>query len=186
MMPCKKTGCEKVGPLKISRRAMISLSSIAGLAANQATGAGAPHDEAAAACQRFVELHDQAMTLADEWPVLESWLCWKYPGFIGMSDEEQTLLPGAARLEENIRERDAIDHEIEKLLPVVLKVKCRTPAATVAKLMAAERLIYLDENPEAKRLLISCIEDLGKLLSVETSQWVSPYPLSPVAWQQSA
>ncbi len=181
-MPRRKDASGKVEPLKISRRAMIAFSSVSALSANKATAAGAPNDEAAAVCQRFVELQDQSMTLADEWPVLESWLCWKYPGFIGMSDEEQALLPGAARLEENIRERDAISEEIEKLLPIVLKVKCQTPAATVAKLMAAERLIDFEENPDAKKLLVSCIEDLGELLSVETSQWVSPYPPSPIAW----
>jgi hypothetical protein len=160
-----------------NRRSLIAGTSAALLSRSPGTHATAG-DAAEAACLRFVELQDRSSTLFDEYPVLESWLARKYPDFIGKSDEEQARYPEAARFNEIKRELDIVEDEAEKLLPIILKSKSRTPGAIVAKLMAAERLTCGDENPQVKRLLISTIKDLGELFSVETWHWTTPWPNS--------
>ena len=162
---------------KPNRRRVLIGTPLALLAAPANAGEVAD-DHAADMCKRYVVLSDQSRTLSDEWAVLESSLCRKYPGYIGMSDEEQGRLPEQPRFAEIDSERDVLEDEVEALLPAILKLKCRTPAAMMARLMVAERLIERDDHPEANKLLGASLSDLGRLLSVRTWTWASPYPPS--------
>lgn len=160
-----------------NRRSLIAGTSAAvlvGISSSRAKASDAAED----ACLRFVALQDQSTTLSDEEPVLESWLCRKYHNFLDTPDDEQDRYPEAARFKQIRQEAEALDVEIAKLLPVVLKSKCRTPAAIVAKLMAAERLTCGDEHPQLKKLLISTTKDLGELFAVRTWKWATPWPNS--------
>jgi len=158
------------------RRTVLAGASAALLATASHANTLLTGDKGAEICLRFVTLSDRYQTLSDEWPVLESWLCRKHPGFIGMSAEEQARIPQAARFAEIDRERDDVYRQAEAFLPRVLKVRCQTPEAMIARLMVIERLIVPDEHEEASALIRSSLADLGRHFSVPTWLWTTPWP----------
>jgi len=163
MSYCRPAGDSLCGQM-LSRRTVVGVASAAALTSGSNAGAR-DADEARETCLRYVEMEDQVLSLLDEWPTLESRLAREYPDFLGRPIEQQALFPGGARFLEIERELDRLDIEREKLLPVVLKLKCKTPDAVIAKLMVVERLIQPDDHPEAHKLVADSVADLHRLLS---------------------
>lgn len=110
----------------LSRRVLVGGAPVAAIALAKPINAVTQPDPTCEACLRYVGMEDKVMSLLKEWPTLESGLAEKYPGFLGLPVEEQARFPGGARLLEIQDELDALDVERDKLLPVLVKLRCRS------------------------------------------------------------
>jgi|GEM_PF-6942932 len=158
------------------RRTVLAGASTALLATATHANSRLDRDKSTETCLRYVALNDQCETLSDESAVLESWLCRKHPGFIGMSGEEQARIPQTARFAEIDRELDDVHGRAEAFLPRVLRLRCRTPEAMIARLMVIERLVVPNENEEASALIRASLRDFSRHFAVPTWLWTTPWP----------
>lgn len=147
---------------KPARPALLSGSPLSSVARPESAASADPALDSAL---RYASLEDRVQALVEEWPRLESQIIARYPDFLRLSEDERALIPEAGRFQEIQTELDRLDEERERLLPVVLQSQPKTPAAVMAKLRVAQRLVHPDDHPEANRLIGDSIKDLDRLLS---------------------
>ena len=162
----RQTGVEDVRPAGLSRRAVIAGTSVAAFGVAQPVQAAttlpialASTDETTKRCKSWLAVNAKIERLQTRWAKLEGWLIRNH-SWCKLSPAERHALPWSKELRDIDGCLDLLFEQRGRLLESIPETDTPSLEAVIMRLAVVERVIWLEDHPEAHALITKARQEL--------------------------
>ena len=114
------------------------------------------------ACRKWLAVEAERRRLQHAWSNHETWLARTY-GWLGLSLSERAAVPEGVKLAEIDAQLDVLEEESRALLKALPPDPATSVAAVIANLSVAGGLLFEEDRPEVRELILRAVRDLAVL-----------------------